>query len=127
MINIVIAKNNFERIGIMTDSLNRKISELFGKVDGKILEARLNAAIDMLKKGNTEELADKINKMDKNELLQKINDLDDSKLKQLNIDKNEISQRLGPVDFKNLANHIGENGDEIVKKLKLLLEKGSNT
>ncbi|MFZ5986121.1 MAG: membrane trafficking protein [Bacillota bacterium] len=107
----------------MSDLFNKKLSELFGKMDEKVLQVRLNAAIDMLKKGNVDDLAKKINKMDKNELLDKINEIDESKLKELNIDKNEIKQRVSDADLNNLAKLLGEQGDEIVEKLKAFLEK----
>lgn len=106
---------------------NKKLSELFGKMDEKVLQARLNAAIDMLQKGNVDELAKKLNKMDKNELLDKINEFDESKLKDLNINKNDIKQKISDADLSNLSQLLGDQGDQIVDKIKALLEKGQNS
>lgn len=106
----------------MSDFFNKKLSEIFGKVDEKILKTKLNAAIDMIKNGDYQELAEKLNKMDKNELVDKINELDDSKLKELNINKDEFKQKLTDADLENLSKLIGENGDEIVNKIKSLLD-----
>lgn len=111
----------------MSDSFNKKLSELFGKVDDKILQSKLNAALDMLKKGNIETLAEKINKMDKNELMDKINELDDSKLKELNINKDEFQKKLSSADFENLSKLLGENGEDFVRKIKSLLDKNPNS
>jgi len=97
---------------------NQKLSEILGKMDEKILQAKLNTALDMLKKGNTEELAKKINKIDKDELLKKMNEFDMSKLQEMNIDINEIKKNISDADLKNLESLLGEHGDEIVKKIK---------
>ena len=101
--------------------LNRKLAEMIGKMDEKIMQARLNAALDMLKNGNTDDLAKKIGKMDKDELLKKVNEFDESKLNDLNINKNEIQQKVSNADLEKLSQLIGENGDEIVKKIKAFL------
>ena len=100
---------------------NKKFSDLLGKIDDKVVQAKLNGALDMLKKGNVDDLAAKLNKMDKKELLDKINEMDDSKLKELNIDKNEIKKNVSSEDLDNLAKLLGEQGDEIVKKIKIIL------
>lgn len=106
----------------MSDLLNKKIAEMFGKMDEKILQTKLNAALDMLKKGNTDELAKKINKVDKNELLAKINDFDETKLKELKINKDEIKQKVSSADLDKLAQVIGEHGDEIIAKIKDIIK-----
>lgn len=106
----------------MNDGLNKKLSEILGKVDQKVLESKLNAALDMLKKGNSEELAKKLNKIDKNELVQKINEFDESKLKELNINKDEIKQKVSNADLEKLSQLIGENGNEIIKKIKDIIK-----
>ncbi|MCX8129046.1 MAG: membrane trafficking protein [Clostridia bacterium] len=105
----------------MSESLNKKIAEMLGKMDEKVMQAKLNAALDMLKKGNTDELAKKINKVDKDELLKKVDELDESKLKELNINKSEIQKKVSNADLEKLSQLIGENGDEIVKKIKAFL------
>ncbi|HHV28441.1 membrane trafficking protein [Acetivibrio mesophilus] len=103
--------------------INKKLSELFGKMDEKVLQKKINTAIEMLKNGDLDDLSKKLNKMDKNELLEKINEFDESKLKEFNIDKNEIRQKVTDADLSKLSQMLGENGDEIVDKLKGLLEK----
>lgn len=106
----------------MNDGLNKKLAEILGKMDEKVTQAKLNSALDMLKNGNTEELAKKLNKIDKNELLSKINDFDESKLKDLKINKNEISQNVSNTDFEKLSRLLGENGEEIIKKIKDIIK-----
>jgi len=107
----------------MNDAINKKLAEIFGKMDEKVMEAKLNAALDMLKNGNTEELVKKINKIDKNDLLNKINELDTAKLKELNIDKDEIAKVLNSDELEKAAKLLGENGDEIIKKIKDIIGK----
>ena len=106
----------------MGNSLNKKLSEMLGKVDERVLQAKLNAAIDMLQNGDMDEIARRLNKIDKNELLTKINELDESKLRNLNIDKEEIKKRVTDTDLNNLRNLIGEHGDEIIAKIKDIIE-----
>jgi ADP-dependent phosphofructokinase/glucokinase len=102
----------------MVNPLNKKLADIFGKMDEKVLQAKLNAAMDMLKRGNVEDLAKKINKADKNELLKKMNEFDMSKLQELNIDKEEIRRRVSEADLDKIAKMIGEHGDEIIGKVK---------
>ncbi|NMB96299.1 MAG: membrane trafficking protein [Clostridiaceae bacterium] len=102
--------------------LNKKLAEMLGKMDEKVLQAKLNAALDMLKKGKTEELAKKINKIDKNELMDKIRDFDESKIKDLNINLDEIKSKVTEQDLQNLKNLVGENGDEIIAKIKDIIK-----
>ncbi len=106
----------------MSDMLSKKLSEILGKMDEKVLQARLNAAIDMLQKGNTEELAKKISKIDKNELLNKINEIDESKLKDLKINKDDIKNKISESDLNKLSELIGDRGDEIISKFKDIIK-----
>lgn len=108
---------------MMNSSFNKKFAEMFGKIDEKVLEAKLNKAFEMLKSSDPEELAKSINKVDKNELLSKINEFDESKLQGMNIDKEEIRKKVNDADLKKLSNLIGDQGDEIIKKLKDILNK----
>ena len=106
----------------MNNSFNKKISEIFGKVDEKVLETKLNKALEILKSGNTDDLAKKINKIDKNELLNKINEFDEEKLKDLNLDKDEFRKKISDADLNNLSKLIGEQGDEIIRKIKDIIK-----
>lgn len=98
--------------------LNKKLAEILGKMDEKVLQAKLNAALDMLKKGDTAELAKKINKMDKDDIMDKIKGFDESKLREFNINKNEIREKVNDNDLENLKKLIGEHGEEIINKIK---------
>ena len=104
------------------NSFNKKLAELIGKMDEKVLQAKLNTALDMLKKVDTDELAKKINKMDKDELISKINEFDDSKIKDMNINLEEVKKRVTEEDLRRLQKLIGEQGDEIVKKIKDIIK-----
>ncbi|MCX7842336.1 MAG: membrane trafficking protein [Clostridia bacterium] len=107
----------------MNEQFRKQLADIVGKMDEKVLQAKLNAAMDMLKKGNTEELARKLNKMDKVELVQKINEFDESKLKEMNINVEELKQKITPSDLDRLSVLLGDQGHEIVEKIKSLLNK----
>ena len=106
----------------MNKSMNKMLADILGKMDEKVLQAKLNAALDMLKKGNIDELAKKISKMDKDELLKKINEIDSSRLKELNIDREEVKQKLDGVDLNSMARLIGDHGEDIVNKIKDIIK-----
>lgn len=107
----------------MGDNFKNKLADILGKMDEKVLQARLNAAMDMLKNGNSEELAKKLSKVNKDELMQKINDFDQSKLKDMNIDVDEVKKNVSSEDLAKVSKILGEQGDEIIEKLKTLLDK----
>jgi len=106
----------------MAIALNKMLAEILGKMDEKVLQAKINAALDMLKNGNCDELAKKINKMDMNELLPKIKELDEDKLKEMNINKNELKQKISETDLNNLQKLLGEHGGEIISKIKDIIK-----
>lgn len=102
----------------MSNSINKKLAELIGKVDDKVLQAKINAAIDMLKNSNKEELMKKLNKLDKDEILAKLNEFDENKLKEMNINKNELRQKLNCIDIDAVQGMLGEKGPEIISKIR---------
>lgn len=106
----------------MDNPFNKKLAEILGKMDEKVLQAKLNAAMEMLKKGEMDELVKKMNKMDKNELLEKMNEFDESKLNELNIDKEGIRQNVSDADLTNMARLIGDQGEEIINKIKDIIK-----
>lgn len=106
----------------MQNPFNKKIADMLGKMDQKVLEAKLNKALEMLKNEPPEELAKKLAKVDKNELLSKMNELDENKIKDMNIDTNELKQKISEEDLTKLSQLIGDNGDELVKKLKDIMK-----
>lgn len=104
------------------DFMSDLFSKFKGKVDEKVLKAKLNNAFDLIKSGNMDDLIKKINKIDKDELLEKLNEFDQSKLNDMNIDKNEISKMINSVDLENFSKALGDNGEEILKVLKSKLD-----
>lgn len=106
----------------MANSFNKKISELIGKMDDKVLQAKINTAVDMLKNGDTENLAKKLNKVDKNELMTKLKEIDESKLKELNFNKAELKQKMSSIDMDAVKKLLGDNGPEIIDKIKDIID-----
>lgn len=106
----------------MQNPFNKKISELMGKMDQKVLEAKLNKAIEMLKNEPPEELAKKISKIDKDEVLSKMNEIDDNKLKEMNINKDELKKKISDADLQKLSQLMGSQGEEIMKKVKDMIK-----
>ncbi|HHV60864.1 MAG TPA: membrane trafficking protein [Clostridiaceae bacterium] len=90
-------------------------------MDEKVVKAKLNKAMEMLKKGNTEDLARKIRNVDMNELMEKMNEYDRAKIEELNIDINEVKRQITEADLARLSALIGERGPEVVQKIKSIL------
>ena len=106
----------------MSNGLNKKLADLLGKMDDKVLQAKINAALDMLKEGNNEELAKKIGKVDKNELISKLNELDDNKLKEMNMNKADMKQKLNSIDLDAVQKMLGDQGPDIINKIKDIIK-----
>ncbi len=106
----------------MANGLNKKLAELLGKMDDKVLQAKINAAVDMLKNGDHEELAKKLNKVDKNEILSKLNEIDDERIKDMKLNKSELKQKMNSIDLDAVQKMLGENGPEIISKIKDIIK-----
>jgi hypothetical protein len=106
----------------MANSINKKLADLLGKVDDKVLTAKINAAIDMLKNGDHDELAKKLSKVDKNEILEKLNEIDDEKIKEMKLNKAELKQKMSNIDLDAVQKLLGENGPEIMGKIKDIIK-----
>lgn len=96
----------------------KKLAEMLGKMDDKVLQAKINAAVDMLKNSDKDELAKKLGKVDKNELLSKLNEIDEEKLKELNLNKADLRQKMNSIDMSEVQKLLGEKGPEIMNKIK---------
>lgn len=106
----------------MNNMFNKKIAEMLSKMDEKVLQAKLNTALEMLKNGDTDDLVKKINKVDKEELISKMKEFDGSKIKDMNINIDEVKRKVTSEDLEKLSTLIGEHGDEIVKKIKDIIK-----
>lgn len=106
----------------MSNGFNKKLSELIGRMDDKVLQAKINAAVDMLKNGDTDELVKKLNKVDKNEFLSKLNELDDTKINEMNLNKNELKEKMSSIDLNAVQKLLGDKGPEIINKIKDIIK-----
>lgn len=106
----------------MSNNLNKKLSELLGKMDDKVLQTKINAAVEILKNGDTDDLAKKLNKINKSELMSKLNEIDESRLKDLNLNKAELRQKMSNIDLDAVKKMLGDNGPEIIEKIKDIIE-----
>lgn len=92
--------------------INIGLGDILGMIDNRILQEKINIAIDNLKKGDVEELTKKFNSLDKNELLNKINQLDSATLQKLNVD--EMLKRIDNNDIEKLSRVSGKSREEIL-------------
>ena len=103
----------------MGDSLSKKLQEMLAD---KMVQSKVNQAIEMLRKDDTGELAKKIAKIDKEELLNKMNEYDDEKIKSLKINKEEIKKKITQNDLDKLEKLLGKDSDVIMKKVNEFLK-----
>ena len=106
----------------MANNFGKKMAELLEKMDDKVLAAKINAAFDMLKNDNYDELAKKLRKVDKNEIMTKLNEIDDEKLKELKLNKSELRQKMNNIDLDTVQKMLGENGPEIISRIKDIIK-----
>ncbi len=106
----------------MANGFNKKLADILGKMDDKVLSAKINAAVDMLKNSDHDELVKKLNKIDKNEILEKLNEIDDEKMKELKLNKAELKQKMNSIDLGSVQKLLGENGSEIIDKIKDIIK-----
>lgn len=100
---------------------NQKLSKLWGKMDSKILNSKINKSIEILQNPDTRELEKQLSKIDPNELLEKIDEFDQSKLDELDIDKKELKEKIANIDLTKVSSLLGDKGDEIISKLQNFL------
>lgn len=98
----------------MGDSLNKKLQEL---LSDKMVQSKVNKAIDMLKKDDNDDLAKKLAKVDKADLMNKVNEFDEEKIKNLKIDKDEIKKKITKKDLDKLEKILGKDSEAIMKKV----------
>jgi hypothetical protein len=103
----------------MAESLSKKLQEMLAD---KMIQSKMNQAIEMLRKEDTGELEKKIAKIDKEELMNKINEFDDEKVKNLKINKDEIKKKLTQTDLDKLGKMLGKDSDAIMKKVNEFLD-----
>jgi len=103
----------------MGETLSKKLQEL---MSDKMLQSKVNKAIEMLKKEDIEELQKKIEKIDKEELMKKINEFDDEKIKDIKLNKDEIKGKISQKDLNKLENMLGKDSDAIMKKVNDFLK-----
>ena len=90
---------------------NQKLSKLWGKMD----------SIEMLQNPDTKELETQLKSIDTDELIKKIDEFDKSKIDELNLDKQDLKEKISKIDLKKVASLLGDKGDEIISKLQKFL------
>lgn len=107
----------------MSQIFSKKYAQLMDKIDEKVIQIKINNLVDILKKGDINEIKRKLEKVDSHELLRKLNEFDQNKLRNMNFDMKELNQFLTDENFALLAQLLGEPGKEIVEKLKTFLRQ----
>ena len=102
---------------------NNHVSDLLSKMDDKMMKAKLNSAVDALKKGNLKDLEKKVGKIDKDKLLKDLDQMlqkDSNKISALNL--NELKNKVTNDDMAKLSQILGPDNEEIVNKIKSILQ-----
>lgn len=100
------------------------MSNLFEKIDNKILAAKIEQGMAMLKNQSPEELSKRIDKMDKKEVMKKLNEIDEKKLREMNLDVKKIKNQLSAMDIAKARQVAGQDGAQIVDKVLQILQQG---
>lgn len=102
---------------------DNKMNDLLGMIDDKILKTKLNQALELIKNGDSEQLAKKLKGVDKNDLIEKLDQIDSKKLKDMNINKAELANNINKLDINKLTSALGSDGNDLLKKLNSLIDK----
>lgn len=94
--------------------LTKKIQEM---MQDKMLQSKVNKAIEILKKDSPADLQKKLSSIDKDELMEKVNEFDEEKLKNVKINKDEIKKKITQKDLDKLEKILGKDSDVIMKKV----------
>lgn len=96
------------------------MGKMFEKIDQKIMAAKIEQGLEMLKNKPESELNRKLANVDRGELLKKMNDIDSAKLKQMNINIDEIKKKISPADLEKIKRIAGKDSDAVMKKINEL-------
>lgn len=106
------------------NNLNKNIANILNNMDKNVLQEKLNKALDVLKNGNTEELAKQIASVAQNQQNTNLSIEDKVALDKMNINT-DIIKNLSSNDIEKLLKYIGSHGNEIKDKLKDTVKKTS--
>jgi hypothetical protein len=101
----------------VNDNLKKKLSELLGKVDSKVLEAKINQAVEMIKSGKHEEIINTLNKMDKDEVMEKISEIENLPQENLDAIKSKVGSDLSGEGMTKLQEKLNPEGKKIFDKM----------
>jgi hypothetical protein len=84
----------------------------------KMVQAKVNAAIDLIKNGSADEISEKLQKMDVAELVSKLDQLDPETLKEYAASVEDVRKRVSESDFKRLSDALGPQGKNLTSKIQ---------
>lgn len=96
------------------------MGKMMNKIDQKIMEKKLEQGLDMLKNKPEGEISKKLSGVNREELLRKMDELDTNKLKQMNINVEEIKQKITPADLEKIKRIAGKDSDAVMRKINEL-------
>lgn len=99
------------------------MGKMFDKIDQKIMSAKIEQGLEMLKNKPEAELSQKISNVNREELLRKMNEIDTEKIKKMNINIAEIKKKITASDIEKIKRIAGKDGDAVVKKINEILEQ----
>ncbi len=105
------------------NNINKKINEMFGKMDEKVMKMKIAEALNMMKSGKQDELIKKLDKVDKKEVLEKLKDVDEKTIRDLNINIQDIRKNISDEDFRKFKNATDDDGKKIIDKIKKLIDE----
>lgn len=101
----------------MKQDFKKTISDFLGKVDNKVLEAKMQQALEMIKKGDHDEIIKKINTMDKEELSEKLNEFSNMKPEELEAFREKLGIQVKKEDITPISDKLGADGKKFLEKI----------
>lgn len=101
----------------MKYDLKKVIGDMLGKIDNKVLETKLHQAIELIKKGDHDEIIKKFNNADKEELLAKLHEMEKLNPQELDVLREKIGSAIKKDELNSISNNLNTDGKKILEKI----------
>lgn len=101
----------------MKHDLKKMLGDMLSKIDSKVLETKLSQAVEMIKKGDHDELIKKFNNVDKEELMAKLQDLEKLSPQELDSLRAKMGNEIKKDDLDSISQKLGSDGKRMLEKI----------
>lgn len=101
----------------MKHDLKKVLGDMLSKIDSKVLETKLSQAVEMIKKGDHDDIIKKFNNIDKEELLAKLHEIENLNPQELDSLRTKMASEIKKDDLDSISQKLGSDGKKIFEKI----------